>query len=97
MLQELTPNDLLLLEKLRFRRLCSYFSYSLVRCSVYLDHHHTLIIRCFESWIVSALLKDMERLRQCVWIATGAPNLSIYYGPKEICRVTTHSTSLNLP
>lgn len=93
MFQELNPDDLLILEKLRLGRLCSFFSNSLVRCSLCIDANNRLTIDCFEPWVVDELFSQLESLRQCIWLTTGASHLAIYFNQEEIYQTATHSPS----
>ncbi len=93
MFQELTPDDLLILEKLRLGRLCSLFPKGLARCSLCIDINNRLTIDCFEPWVVDELFNQIESLRQWVWWTTGASHLGIYFNQEEIYQTATSSTS----
>ncbi|MBM0742928.1 hypothetical protein JOY44_15150 [Phormidium sp. CLA17] len=93
MSQKLNPDDLLILEKLRLGRLCSFFPGSLARCFLHIDANNRLTIDCFEPWVVDELLSQSESLCQCIWLTTGASSFALYFNQEEIYQAATHSTS----
>ncbi len=84
MSQQLTRQDLRLLEKYRIQRLRQLFSKTLGLCLLKLDTNNTLRVHCPEPWLVDRIIDDADHLLRSTGQMLGVHCISLYYAGEEV-------------
>ncbi len=88
MSQQLTNQDLRLLEKYRIQRLRQLFSKTLGLCLLKLDHN-TLRVHCPEPWLVDRIIDNADHLLNSTRQMLGVRHISLYYAGEEVYKTRT--------
>jgi hypothetical protein len=90
LLTEMSFDDLILLEQFRIERLRSFFSQSLMECSISIHEHDLLTINCPEPWLIDTLIDDIEELCEYAWLILGVESIVLSFAQEEVYRVDYH-------
>lgn len=89
-LTEISFDDLIVLEQFRIERLRSFFSQSLMECSLSIHQHNLLTIHCPEPWLIDLLIDDIEELCDYAWVILGVESIVLSFAQEEVYRVDYH-------